>query len=235
MLRTQLLPALRTTAVTLVLTGLAYPLAVTGLAQLALPGRASGSLLQEGAQPIGSELLAQRFSAPVYFQPRPSAAGDAGYDASNSSGSNLGPTSKKLRERVQADLKRLHDENPEAPATVPAELVTQSGSGLDPHLSPSAALWQVPRVARARGMAAERLRALVEQNTEGRDLGFLGEPRVNVLLLNLALDRQVGRPSLPATPAAAPAAAPPTAAAASPSAPAAPGPGPQSPLPPAAP
>ncbi len=218
MIFAQLLPALRCTLVTLVLTGLAYPLAVTGLAQLALPGRASGSLLHEGAQPIGSELLAQKFSAPAYFQPRPSAAGDAGYDASSSGGSNLGPTSKKLRERVQAELKRLHAENPEAGATVPAELVTQSGSGLDPHLSPAAALWQVPRVARARGMGAGRLRALVEQNTEGRDLGFLGEARVNVLLLNLALDRQVGRPSRQAAPPApAPAAAP------------------QSPLPPAAP
>jgi len=240
MLRAQLLPALRTTLFTMLLLGLGYPLAVTGLAQLLFPGRASGSLLHEANAPVGSELLAQKFSAPVYFQPRPSAAGDAGYDASNSSGSNLGPTSKKLRERVQADVKRLLEENPEAGATVPVELVTTSGSGLDPHLSPAAALWQVQRVAKARGMAPERLRALIEQHTEGRDLGFLGEARVNVLLLNLALDRQVGRPNLPVAPAAAPsapgsatAAAP--AATAAPPAPAPPASGPQSPLPPAAP
>ena len=232
-LKAQLLPALRTTLFTLLLTGLAYPLAVTGLARLALPARAAGSLLEQGGAPIGSELLAQKFSAPAYFQPRPSAAGDAGYDASSSSGSNLGPTSKKLRDRVEADVKRLLEQNPEAGAVVPAELVTASGSGLDPHLSPAAALWQVPRVAKARGMAPDRLRALVEQHTEGRDLGFLGEARVNVLLLNLALDRQVGRPTLPAAaPAAQTAVAPPAPAAPAPAAPTA---GPQSPLPTAAP
>jgi K+-transporting ATPase ATPase C chain len=233
MIRSQLLPALRTTLVALVLTGLAYPLAVTGLARLVLPARAAGSLLLDGAAPLGSELLAQKFSAPVYFQPRPSAAGDAGYDASNSSGSNLGPTSKKLRDRVEAEVKRLHEENPEAAVNIPAELVTASGSGLDPHLSPAAALWQVPRVAKARGMAPDRLRALVEQHTEGRDLGFFGEARVNVLLLNLALDRQVGRPTLPPpAPAAAAAPAPPAAPPAAAPAPAAP---PQTALPPAGP
>lgn len=199
-LSSQLAPALRTTTITLVLTGLAYPLAVTGLAQLFFPGRASGSVILDDSTkaPLGSELLAQSFSSPAWFQPRPSAAGDKGYDASNSSASNLGPSSKKLRERVQGEVARLLAENPEASLPVPAELVTTSGSGLDPHLSPAALLWQVPRVAKARGMAPERLRVLIAQETEGRDLGFLGEPRVNVLLLNLALDRQVGRPTLAA-------------------------------------
>ncbi len=191
-----LLIAVRTTAVTLIVTGIIYPYVVTGLAQLLFPYRANGSLVtDEHGQAVGSELIGQNFTHPAYFQPRPSAAGDKGYDAAASSGSNLGPTSKKLQERVVQDLERLKEENPDAPGPAPIELVTTSGSGLDPDLSPQAALWQVPRVARTRGVAPERVRAVVEAYSEGRDLGILGEPRLNVLLLNLALDRQFGRPA----------------------------------------
>jgi K+-transporting ATPase ATPase C chain len=188
--------ALRTAVVTLILTGIIYPYVVTGLAQILFPGRANGSLAtDEQGQIIGSELIGQGFTHPAYFQSRPSAAGDKGYDATASSGSNLGPTAKKLQDRVTQELERLREENPDAPGSVPVELVTTSGSGLDPHLSPQAALWQVPRIAHARGVAPERVRATVEAAIEGRDLGFLGESRVNVLLLNLALDRQFGRPA----------------------------------------
>lgn len=190
--------ALRLSAITLVLTGLLYPLVLTGLAQGLFPGRANGSLVRdEKGQVVGSELIGQPFTAPLYFQPRPSAAG-AGYDPLASSGSNFGPTSKKLRERIAAELARLRRENPDAPAAIPSDLVTASASGLDPHLSPEAARWQLPRIARARQISAERLEALLKSQLEGRDLGFLGEPRVNVLLLNLALDRQFGRPDVPA-------------------------------------
>ena len=189
--------AVRTTIVTLVLTGLIYPFVMTGLAQVLFPWRANGSLVtDEKGQVIGSELIAQGFANPAYFQPRPSAAGEKGYDAASSSGSNLGPTSKKLQDRIKGDLKRLKDENPDATGPVPADLVTTSGSGLDPHLSPEAMLWQVPRVAKARGITGERVKAVVDANVEGRTFGILGEPRVNVLLVNLALDRQFGRPAL---------------------------------------
>ncbi len=187
--------ALRVTVFTLLLTGVAYPLVITGLAQLLLPYQANGSLVRDDqGQPVGSELIGQRFSRPAYFQPRPSAAGESGYDPMASGGSNLGPTSQKLRDRAISDLKRLQKENPEADSPIPAELVTASGSGLDPHLSLAGALWQVPRVAKARGVAPERIATAVASNLEGRKLGVLGEPRVNVLLLNLALDRQFGRP-----------------------------------------
>ena len=183
--------ASRTTIVTLVLMGLIYPFVMTGLAQILFPWRANGSLvMDEKGQVVGSELIAQGFTNPAYFQPRPSAAGEKGYDAASSSGSNLGPTSKKLQDRINGDLKRLKEENPEATGPVPAELVTASASGLDPHLSPEAMLWQVPRVAKARGITVERVKAVVDSNMEGRAFGILGEPRVNVLLVNLALDRQ---------------------------------------------
>jgi K+-transporting ATPase ATPase C chain len=201
------LPALRATGVTLVLTGLLYPLAMTGISQVLFHRQAEGSLVaDDGGKLVGSELLAQGFTAPGYFQPRPSAAGEKGYDPMASGGTNLGPTSKKLRDQAAAALDRLRKENPDAPGPVPVELVTSSGSGLDPHLSPAAALWQAPRVARARGVALDRVRSVVDELTEGRDLGLLGEPRVNVLALNLALDRRFGTaPAAPAAPAPAPA------------------------------
>jgi potassium-transporting ATPase KdpC subunit len=192
----ELASALRMTAITLVLTGLAYPLAMTGLAQLLFPRAAGGSLVADGAgRVVGSALLAQGFASPAYFQPRPSAAGEEGYDAAASSGSNLGPTSRKLRERAAAQLRALVEANPEAGGPPPVELVTASGSGLDPHLSPAAVRWQVPRVARARGIAPGRVQGVIDDVAEGRDLGVLGEPRVNVLLLNLALDARFGAAS----------------------------------------
>ena len=196
MIKRELSISLRATLVTLLLTGIAYPLAVTGAALLLFPHRARGSLVADDrGRVVGSQLIAQSFTASGYLQPRPSAAGEKGYDATSSGGSNLGPTSKALRERVTKDLRRLVAENPDAPGPVPAELVTASGSGLDPHLSPAAALWQVPRVARARNVDPARIRAVIEANVEGRDLVVVGEPRVNVLLVNLALDRQFGRPT----------------------------------------
>lgn len=191
-------PALRATVVTLLLTGIAYPVLVTGIAKLLFPRRAEGSLVaDERGRVVGSELLGQGSANPAYFQPRPSAAGDNGWDPMNSGGSNLGPTSKKLRDQATDRLAALRKANPDAAGAPPVELVTASGSGLDPHLSPAAAYWQVPRVAKARGVSAERVRALVEESVEGRDLGVLGEPRVNVLLLNLALDRRFGAAHAP--------------------------------------
>jgi len=187
--------ALRVTLFTVLLTGLAYPLLVTGLAQALFPRHANGSLVRDDqGRIVGSELISQRFSRPAYFQPRPSAAGELGYDPSASGGSNYGPTSQKLRDRAISDLGRLKKENPEAASPVPAELLTASASGLDPHLSLAGALWQAPGVAKARGVTPERIEAVVRAHVGGRDLGFLGEPRVNVLLVNLALDRQFGRP-----------------------------------------
>ena len=184
--------ALRMTLVTLLLTGLAYPLALTGLAQVLFPARANGSLVTAGDRVVGSELIGQRFRKAGYFQGRPSAAGSDGYDATSSSGSNLGPTSKALRQRIEADVARLRSENAAAPASIPVELVTASGSGLDPHLSPEAARWQVPRIASARGVPPAEVDSLVAAHTENRWLGILGEPRVNVLRLNVELDRRFG-------------------------------------------
>ena len=187
--------SLRATLVTLVFTGALYPLVATGLAHALFPRQASGGFV---AGPrggvVGAELLAQPFKRAGYLQPRPSAAGDAGWDAMASGGSNLGPTSKKLHERVLAEAERLRRENPDAHGPVPAELVSASASGLDPHVSPEGAQWQAPRIAKARGVDVSRVVAALEAATEGRDLGVLGEPRVNVLMTNLALDAQFGAP-----------------------------------------
>jgi potassium-transporting ATPase KdpC subunit len=193
-MRKELLVALRATLVTLVLTGLLYPLATTGAAELLFPDRANGSLARaENGQVVGSELIGQVFATPPYLQGRPSAAGN-GYDPTASSGSNFATTSKKLRDRVVADLARLQKDNPGAPLPIPDDLVTASASGLDPEISPEAALWQAPRIAQARGVSEDRVRAVIENRTEARDLGFLGEPRVNVLEVNLTLDQQFGKP-----------------------------------------
>jgi K+-transporting ATPase ATPase C chain len=195
--------AVRATLVTLVLTGLLYPLGMTGLAQALFPAAANGSLAKdESGKVVGSHLLGQTFTSPAYFQPRPSAAGN-GYDPLASGGSNFGPTSAKLQDRAKADIARLQQENPQAPGPIPVELVTTSASGLDPHMSPAAARWQIPRVARARSVSSDRIAATLEEILVGRDLGILGEPTVNVLDLNLALDRQFGQPPALQHPAAA--------------------------------
>ena len=177
--------AIRFTVVTTVLFGLAYPLVVTGLSQWLFPRQSNGSLITRDDKIVGSQLIGQTFSSDSYFHVRPSSAGD-GYDAANSSGSNLAPTNHALVERVQADVAKLRAENPNAP--IPVDLVTASGSGLDPHISPAAADFQVPRVASARKISQESLRALLAKHTEARQFGVFGEPRVNVLELNLDLD-----------------------------------------------
>ncbi len=174
------------TLVTAVLLGIGYPLVVTGVAAVMFPHKAAGSLILKDGQVIGSELLAQSFTSDKYFHPRPSAAGN-GYDATSSGGSNLAQSSAKLVQRIQGDIDKLAAQNPGKP--VPIDMVTTSGSGLDPDITPDNAYYQAPRVAKARGLTETQVHALIEQETTGRTLGLLGEPRVNVLELNLALDK----------------------------------------------
>jgi potassium-transporting ATPase KdpC subunit len=185
-IRKHLVVAIWMTIVMTALLGLAYPLVVTGLAQLLFPDRANGQLIVRQGQVVGSRIIGQPFSSPGYFRSRPSAAGSAGYDATASGGSNLGPTNRKFVEGVRANVEAALEEDRDAP--VPIDLVTASGSGLDPHISPAAAAFQIPRVARERGIDEGVVRGVVAEFTEGREFGVLGEPRVNVLLLNRALD-----------------------------------------------
>jgi potassium-transporting ATPase KdpC subunit len=186
----QILPGLRMKLFFTLVLGIGYPLAVTGISQLILPKQANGSLVTAGSKVVGSELIGQNFSKPDYFHPRPSAAGDKGYDATSSSGSNFGPTNKKLIDRVSASVDQFRKENPDYHGPIPADLLTASASGLDPHISPDSARAQAARVAKARGASIDQVNQLIAQYTEQPDLGFLGEPRVNVLKLNLALDEQ---------------------------------------------
>jgi K+-transporting ATPase ATPase C chain len=172
-----------------VLTGLLYPGVVTGLCQVLFPARANGSLIVANGHAIGSELIGQNFKKPEYFQPRPSAAGNDGYDPMASGASNLGPTSQKLADRVKDSVASFRKNNPDYTGPIPADLVTASGSGLDPDISPASAEAQAARIARARGVPVEQVRDLIAAHTQGRDLGFLGELRVNVLEINLALDQ----------------------------------------------
>ncbi len=185
-MKKNLITAILMTIATTVLLGIIYPLVVTGLANLIFPDKSRGQLIERNGKVVGSRIIGQPFTGPGYFYSRPSAAGNNGYDAANSGGSNLGPTNQKLINRVKQDTARLQAENPQQP--VPVDLVTTSASGLDPHISPAAAEFQVPRVARERGMSQDEIRRLIAKHTEGRQLGFLGEARVNVLELNLDLD-----------------------------------------------
>ena len=187
----QLLPGLRMTILLTILTGLVYPGIITGLCQAIFPRQADGSLIERNGKVVGSALIGQNFSRPEYFRPRPSAAGNDGYDATASGGSNLGPTNKKLIDAVQARVENFRRNNPDFHGEVPIDMVTASASGLDPQISPESAAAQEARVAKARGVSPEQVQRLIEKFTDGRDLGFLGEARVNVLQLNLALDDQL--------------------------------------------
>src|SRR5260370_28109793 len=173
-----------------ILLGVIYPLSITGICQVFFPHQANGSLITAGGKVIGSELIGQNFTKPAYFQPRPSAAGSDGYDPTSSGGSNYGPTNQKLIDRVKASVERFRKENPDYQGSIQADLVTASASGLDPHISPDSAKAQAPRVSKARGISADQVSRLIAQLTEAPALGLLGDPRVNVLKLNLALDQQ---------------------------------------------
>jgi K+-transporting ATPase ATPase C chain len=186
----QLWPALRINIFLTILLGVGYPLAVTGISQMLFPHQANGSLVTKNGQVVGSELLGQNFTKPEYFQPRPSAAGNDGYDPTASGGSNYGPTNQKLIDRVKASVDKFHKDNPDYHGPIPSDLLTASGSGLDPDISPASAQAQVARVAKARGISTDEMNGLLSQYTKSPDLGLLGEPRVNVLKLNLALDEQ---------------------------------------------
>jgi K+-transporting ATPase ATPase C chain len=186
----QILPAFRAALLITVITGLLYPGVVTGLAQVLFHDQANGSLVTQNGRVVGSSLIGQNFTKPEYFHPRPSAAGSDGYDATASSGSNLGPTNQKLIVRIKGDEDKFGKENPGFSGPIPADLLTASASGLDPHVSPASAQAQVARVATARGLDAGVLSKLIDEHVEGRTAGVLGEPRVNVLMLNLALDEQ---------------------------------------------
>lgn len=189
----QILPGLRIKLFMTLVLGVVYPLAMTGISQALFHRQANGSLIKVGDKVIGSDLIGQLFTKPEYFLPRPSAAGKDGYDATASGGSNYGPTNQKLIDRVKASVDQFRKDNPDYQGPSPADLVTTSASGLDPHLSPDSAKAQSPRVAKARGATVDQMQQLIAQFTEGPDLGFLGEPRVNVLRLNLALDQQFPR------------------------------------------
>lgn len=189
-MKKNLITAFLMTIVTTVLLGVLYPLLITGLAQVLFKDKANGQIITRNGEAVGSHIIAQPFTGAKYFHPRPSAAGN-GYDAANSGGTNLGPTNQKLIDRIQSDAKRLHQEN--AAQLIPVDLITTSASGLDPDITPAAAEFQIPRVAKERGMQESALRDLVQKHTAQRDLGLLGEVRVNVLELNLALDDLAGK------------------------------------------
>jgi potassium-transporting ATPase KdpC subunit len=185
-MKKNLITAILMTIATTILLGVAYPLLITALAQLLFKDKANGQLIQRNGETIGSRIIAQPFTSPKYFHPRPSAAGTNGYDATNSGGTQFGSTNQKLIDRVRADAATLHQENPNQP--IPVDLLTTSASGLDPEISPASAEFQIPRIARERALPESTLRDLLQKHTAQRDLGLLGEPRVNVLELNLALD-----------------------------------------------
>jgi potassium-transporting ATPase KdpC subunit len=190
----QIAPGFKMMLVLTVLTGLIYPGVVTGLCQVLFPAKANGCLIVMNGQVVGSRLLGQNFKKPEYFQPRPSAAGNDGYDPTASGASNFGPTNQKLVDRVTDSVSTFRKSNPDFTGPIPADLVTASGSGLDPEISPASAEAQAPRIAKSRGIEVHQVLALVAAHTKGRDLGFLGEPRVNVLEINLALDLKFPRP-----------------------------------------
>ena len=189
----QLLPGLRITLFMTLILGIGYPLLITGICQLAFPYQANGSLIEKNGVVVGSELIGQNFTKPEYFAPRPSAAGSDGYDATSSGGSNLGPTNQKLIDRMKASIENFRKQNPGYTGPIPADLLTTSASGLDPHISPASAEAQADRVARQRGVSSDQIRQAIREHTQGPDLGVLGESRVNVLELNLALDERFPR------------------------------------------